>query len=37
MSQSSKDPPIIIWTTFTEQVRLLLMQQVHMKQKYQKS
>jgi len=34
MSQSSKDPQIISRTTLTEQVPLLLMQQVHMKEKY---
>jgi len=33
MSQSSEDPPIISRTTLTEQVPLLLMQQVHMKEK----
>jgi len=37
MSQSSEDPPIISRTTLTEQVPLLLMQQVHMKEKYERS
>jgi len=37
MSKSSKDPPIISRTTLTEQVLLLLMQQVHMKEKYERS
>jgi len=37
MSQSSEDPPIIPRTTLTEQVPLLLMRQVHMKEKYERS
>jgi len=37
MSQSSEDPPIISRTTLTEQVPLLLMQQVHVKEKYKMS
>jgi len=37
MSQSSEDPPIISRITLTEQVPLLLMQQVHMKEKYERS
>jgi len=37
MSQSSEDPPIISRTTLIEQVPLLLMQQVHMKEKYEMS
>ena len=35
MSQSSEDPPIISRTTLTD--RFLLMQQVHMKDKYERS
>jgi len=37
MSKSSEDPPIISQTNLTEQVPLLLMQQVHMKEKYERS
>ena len=37
MSQSLEDPPIISRTTLIEQVPLLLMQQVHMKEKYERS
>ena len=37
MSQSSEDPSIISRTAFTEQVPLLLMQQVHMKENYERS
>ena len=37
MSQSSEDPTIISRTNRTEQVPLLLMQQVHMKEKYERS
>jgi len=37
MSQSLEDPPIICRTTLTEHVRFLLMQQVHMKEKYERS
>ena len=37
MSQSSEDPPIISQTTLTEQIPLLLMQHVHMKEKYERS
>jgi len=36
MSQSLEDPPIISRTTLTEQVPFLLMQQVHMKEKYER-
>jgi len=36
MSESLEDPPIISQTTLTEKVPRLLMQQVHMKEKYER-
>ena len=37
MSQSLEDPPIISRTTLIEQVPLMFMQRVHMKEKYERS
>jgi len=37
MSQSLEDPPIISRTTLTKQFPLLLMQHVHMNEKYERS